>query len=142
MKTALSTLHTQHTLQHIAVSSIILPRASLPALPPFPSTYPGIPADDSDILVCFASSGGQLWAYALPTIEGYYSGVGDLFSALVLAFHGDDFSKSVGRALHVVQMVLLKTSLTAGKDMRSRELRLVQEQPHILAEHIWPAKLL
>ncbi|KAJ9096079.1 hypothetical protein QFC21_005444 [Naganishia friedmannii] len=45
------------------------------------------------VLACFAStktSGSdtlQTFGFALPTVEGYFSGVGDLFSALVLGFY-------------------------------------------------------
>jgi len=62
------------------------------------------------------------WAFALPTIRAYFSGVGDLFSAMVLA-HFDtphasskgtpSFTQAVSRALLTVQQILLRTHLFA-----------------------------
>lgn len=102
---------------------------------------------EDEILVCFAStrpkqeqySEGdadampETYGYALPTIRGYYSGVGDLFSALVLGHYKDQRSlsaakeekeggsgsgsgktleRAVSLALLGVQIVLLKTHLS------------------------------
>jgi pyridoxine kinase len=114
--------------------------------------------EDEELLLCFASSssapsqpngsaraaaadddddgGLESYAFALPTVQGYYSGVGDLFSALVLGFYdpsslgtqakripngqphaADDdaelppFPRAVGKALAAVQQVLLKTHI-------------------------------
>jgi pyridoxine kinase len=102
---------------------------------------------EDEILVCFAStrpkqeqcSEGdadampETYGYALPTIRGYYSGVGDLFSALVLGHYKDKRSldaakeekeggsgsgsgktleRAVSLALLGVQIVLLKTHLS------------------------------
>jgi pyridoxine kinase len=78
---------------------------------------------DEDVLVCFASSvsaSGELstWAFALPTVNGYFSGVGDLFSAMVLAYFRPDsklamppFPHAVSKALLTVQQILLRTHL-------------------------------
>jgi pyridoxine kinase len=118
--------------------------------------------EDEELLLCFASSssapsqpngsaraaaaaadddadgGLESYAFALPTVQGYYSGVGDLFSALVLGFYnpsslgtqtkripngqphvGDadvdaelpPFRRAVGKALAAVQQVLLKSHI-------------------------------
>jgi pyridoxine kinase len=103
---------------------------------------------EDEILICFAStrpkqeqsSEGdadampETYGYALPTIRGYYSGVGDLFSALVLGHYKDQRSppqdaakeekeekegrsgrtleRAVSLALLGVQIVLLKTHLS------------------------------
>ena len=61
------------------------------------------------------------WAFALPTIRGYFSGVGDLFSAMVLAHYDNPESQSdlptfphaVSKALLTVQQILLRTHLYA-----------------------------
>lgn len=51
------------------------------------------PKEDLTLLLCFASTKianddmPQTYAFALPQIEGYFSGVGDLFSALLLGFY-------------------------------------------------------
>jgi pyridoxine kinase len=98
---------------------------------------------EDEILVCFASTRSknpgyampETYGYALPTIRGYYSGVGDLFSALVLGHYKDQRSldaakeekeekeeeegrsgrtleRAVSLALLGVQIVLLKTHLS------------------------------
>lgn len=76
-----------------------------------------------DVLVCFASSctDGRIetFAFALPTIRGYFSGVGDLFSALTLGHYKNleeapshtPLVHAVSKALLGVQQVLLKTHL-------------------------------
>lgn len=134
---ALSRLHTDHSLPHITLSSLPLPvsliqRLELPAPPssytsllpePAPPWYDAVgkgnPSDE--VLVCFASSytNGKLdtWAFALPTIRGYFSGVGDLFSAMTLAhFDGartdhnlPPLPYAVSKALLTVQQILLRT---------------------------------
>lgn len=152
LSSALRILHDKHNLEHIAVSSISLPD-QIPDLPSPPSTYTDLLdrslSASSETLLCFASSRkGELVAFALPSLEGYFSGVGDLFSALVLAFYEDDFAGAVGRALHVVQAILLGTAAgrfskevtSLGRGMRERELRIVQAQSHILASHRWPGR--
>jgi pyridoxine kinase len=128
LNAALIQLHTEHSLPHIAFSSIPLPISivstlSLPAPPQqydrlLPTPHPpwfnavGVGAPDEDVLVCFASSfvDGQL--------DGYFSGVGDLFSAMVLAhFHPAQTSPlpalphAVSKALLAVQQILLRTHL-------------------------------
>lgn len=60
--------------------------------------------DEPMVLACFAStktSGSdslQTYGFALPTVEGYFSGVGDLFSALVLGFFKNETSSEVDSA--------------------------------------------
>ena len=136
---SLHRLHTVSSVSHIAVSSIPL-RFSLVAplrLPPPPASYTRLLPDvtpplydafgvgdvDDEVLVCFAStwSNGRMdtWAFALPTIRGYFSGVGDLFSALVLAHFDSPESSSalpplahaVSKSLLAVQQILLQTHL-------------------------------
>jgi pyridoxine kinase len=76
---AMAGLHAKHGLKHIAVSSMVLPKRPVPDLPAFPANYPGTDTDSPDMLVCIAGSeDGEIWGFALPTIEGYFSGVGDL----------------------------------------------------------------
>ncbi|GHJ87807.1 hypothetical protein NliqN6_4209 [Naganishia liquefaciens] len=180
---ALDTLHSSpHSVPHVAISSIPLPRRLVESLglPPPPEEYtallpkegtveqlrtwgyPGLEQDaglkqkltdgirDSKeqeeepmVLACFASTKTadsaalQTYGFALPTVEGYFSGVGDLFSALVLAFFKkeliadafDDlantdnerdssrpdnlppFAAAVSKALLGVQQILLQTHL-------------------------------
>ncbi|KAK8864530.1 pyridoxal kinase [Kwoniella newhampshirensis] len=139
LHTALHQLHTTSSLPHVAFSSIPLPISlvdslSLPSPPasytrllpdPLPQWYDaaGVGAPEDEVLVCFASTwaDGKMdtWAFALPTIRGYFSGVGDLFSAMVLAHFQNPDSVSelpplphaVSKALLAVQQILLRTHL-------------------------------
>ncbi|KAK4689995.1 hypothetical protein P7C73_g79, partial [Tremellales sp. Uapishka_1] len=100
-----------------------------------PSVHPpwydavGVGAPEDEVLVCFASTllpttqAMETYAFALPTIRGYFSGVGDLFSAMVLAHFQrpeneteerdqlPDLPHAVSKALLTVQQILLKTHL-------------------------------
>lgn len=140
LHSALDKLHA--VVPHIAVSSISLPLPNDLVLPPPPASY--TPVSTTGMLLCIASSrGSQRTIFGLPAIDGYFSGVGDLFSALVLAhFSGEAesyFAKAVSRALHTVQMILTQTHIKAkGSTMRDRELRIVQEQHHITSGLEWP----
>ncbi|WWC62124.1 pyridoxal kinase [Kwoniella dejecticola CBS 10117] len=139
LHTALHQLHTANSLPHVAFSSIPLPISlvtslDLPSPPdsylrllpnPLPPWYDavGVGQPEDEILVCFASSwkDGHMttWAFALPTIRGYFSGVGDLFSAMVLAHFNNPESQSslpplphaVSKALLTVQQILLRTHI-------------------------------
>ncbi|OCF32990.1 pyridoxal kinase [Kwoniella heveanensis CBS 569] len=141
LRAALRHLHTTSNLPHIAFSSIPLPISLVASLdlPPPPESYlrllpnptppwydaVGIGEPEDEVLVCFASTwktnGDDMdtWAFALPTIRGYFSGVGDLFSAMVLAHFDNPDSRSqlpslphaVSKALLTVQQILLKTHI-------------------------------
>ncbi|WRT66510.1 pyridoxal kinase [Kwoniella shivajii] len=139
LHTALQQLHTVNSLPHVAFSSIPLPIAlvssmNLPCPPssytnllpnPIPPWYDAVGdgEPEDEVLVCFASSQEEehmeTWAFALPTIRGYFSGVGDLFSAMVLAHfenpdsHSDlpPLAHAVSKALLTVQQILLRTHL-------------------------------
>lgn len=130
LHSALETLH--RDVRHVAFSSIPLPsslvaRLALPGPPkaytrllpdqPLPWYNPAsTTAPEDDTLVCFASTLNQgslsTWAFALPTVQGYFSGVGDLFSAMVLAhYNSKSLSHAVSHALLAVQQILLQTHL-------------------------------
>ncbi|WVQ74020.1 pyridoxal kinase [Cryptococcus sp. DSM 104548] len=139
LREALHHLHTTSPLPHIAFSSIPLPIALVSSLtlPPPPESYTrllphplppwydaiGVGEPEDEILVCFASSwvDGQMetHAFALPTIRGYFSGVGDLFSAMVLAHFKNSQAETdlpplafaVSKALLTVQQILLRTHI-------------------------------
>lgn len=84
-----------------------------------------------DGLLCISSSPSEKKIYTVTQIEGYFSGVGDLFSAMILARYQGDLSLAVGQALNTVQNILKSTD--AGIDMASRELRIVQN-PHFITD--------
>ena len=81
-------------------------------------------------LLCVASSPNETKTFAIPPIKGYFTGVGDLFSAMVLARYQGDLSLAVGQALNTVQNILKSIH---GTDMASRELRIVQN-PHYITD--------
>ena len=89
---ALEILHNQYNIPHVVISSIPL-EAWLFPLPPSIQPDPNVPH-----LLCITSSrptpdmpsnsSSIVHVQCVPLIPGYFSGVGDLFSALVLAhFH-------------------------------------------------------
>lgn len=90
LQTALRLLHQVYTVPNIVISSIPLRDWLLECLPE--DIRPGTASDDG-YLLCISSSAthtegsgtSSVHAATVPTIPGYFSGVGDLFSALVLA---------------------------------------------------------
>lgn len=139
LHSSLRQLHVEHSVPHIVLSSIPLPISlvstlNLPSPPSsyahlLPASHPpwydavGRGSQDDEVLICFASTWTDehmdTWGFALPTIRGYFSGVGDLFSAMVLAHFENSESRSdlpslphaVSKALLTVQQVLLRTHL-------------------------------
>jgi pyridoxine kinase len=98
LQRALDILHKQHRVPNVVISSIPLKPWLSSVLPP--SICPQSPSGPSHLL-CISSSLSTLpnghiptvdtsivHAQCVPLIPGYFSGVGDLFSALLLAhFH-------------------------------------------------------
>lgn len=134
-------LHETYSIPHIIITSFNLPPSSAnPSLPspPFPyldrlATSPSShPVESYPTLTSVASSytpGSPLntTLFSFPLIPGYFSGVGDLFSALTLAHFNPQagenaLAKAAGKALFSTQMVLLSTHLRAeayGEDAGS-----------------------
>jgi len=85
---ALEILHGQYEVPHVVISSIPLASWLSSCLPPSVQ-----PTSDDPHLLCItssrpttaASSSSTIYVQSVPLIPGYFSGVGDLFSALVLA---------------------------------------------------------
>ncbi|KAG8221132.1 Ribokinase-like protein [Butyriboletus roseoflavus] len=104
---ALRKLHDIYCVRNVVISSIPLSKlsASLPSylLPPMQSSNGSI-HDEQSYLICIASSvndndnlGGSLstvYAGCVELIPGYFSGVGDLFSALLLGHYTPQNSAS------------------------------------------------
>ncbi|TFK75044.1 Ribokinase-like protein [Pluteus cervinus] len=90
LQTALKLLHEQYQVPNVVISSIPLKPWLLSALPQSIQ-----PPPDSDYLLCISSSSStdpisptsQVHTQCVPLISGYFSGVGDLFSALLLAHY-------------------------------------------------------
>lgn len=155
LRDAIRKLHEEYQVPNVVVSSIPMK----PWLAEFlPEEIPkGQPTD----LLCISSSRSApgnnpvVHACTVPLIPGYFSGVGDLFSALVLAHFDPDgespLPDAVGKALSkthsIVQLThahaqsLGKADRTTTDDeldkedpmrlvrrMRGRELRLIQGQ--------------
>lgn len=96
LRRALTILHVDHQVPNVVISSIPL-RAWLRDALPVHISPPLTEVDsDTDYLVCICSSLSstdgkdnnslsRVYARCIPSLPGYFSGVGDLFSALVLA---------------------------------------------------------
>lgn len=161
LRDAIRKLHEEYQVPNVVVSSI-------PMKPWLAQFLPAeIPKSQSIDLLCISSSRGNpgknsaVHACTVPLIPGYFSGVGDLFSALILA-HFDPDGKSplpdaVGKALSKTHDIIQLTNAHAQtldeadrtttddeldrKDpmrlvrrMRGRELRLIQGQDIIRGE--------
>ncbi len=99
LRRALEKLHNQYHIPNVVISSIPLETWLYSALP-----LAIRPASDAPHLLCVASSrmtsqktlNSVVHAQCVPFIPGFYSGVGDLFSALVLAhFHPEETPQNV-----------------------------------------------
>ena len=115
---ALTILHTTYAVPNVVISSIPIKQWLLDLLPshihPPTSTASEIPA----FLLCIAScknadtssppSPSSVFAGTVPVIPGYFSGVGDLFSALVVGHYDRKSQPAVGLA-DAVSLALTKT---------------------------------
>ncbi|KAJ3555582.1 hypothetical protein NM688_g2496 [Phlebia brevispora] len=96
LRRAVKILHEEYSVPNVVVSSIPLKAWLKDALPRELQPPPGEHDPDVDFLLCIVSSvdlpskSGALSTVhtrVVPCIPGYFSGVGDLFSALVLAHY-------------------------------------------------------
>jgi pyridoxine kinase len=97
LKAALSSLHELYDLPYVVLSSVRFP-------------------DSPDTLYCAGStrSTGRIFVITFPRLSPHFEGVGDVFSALVLANFdtegGDDaLSNAVLRAIRTLRAILLRT---------------------------------
>lgn len=155
LRDAIRKLHEEYQVPNVVVSSI-------PMKPWLEKSLPeGVPTGLETELLCISSSRSHpekssvVHACTVPLISGYFSGVGDLFSALVLAHFDPDgrspLPDAVGKALSKTHEIVEITDAYAQtldeadrtstddeldeKDpmrlvrrMRGRELRLIQGQ--------------
>ncbi|KIY72037.1 Ribokinase-like protein [Cylindrobasidium torrendii FP15055 ss-10] len=120
LRSAISTLHKEYQVPNVVVSSIPLYPWLLAALP---SAIADLVGKSGEHLLCIASSYDSqdisVYAGCVPTIPGYFSGVGDLFSALLLGFYNSPslhipagatpLASAVSQALTKTHAVLCKT---------------------------------
>ncbi|TRM58776.1 Ribokinase-like protein [Schizophyllum amplum] len=153
LRAAFRVLHERYHVPHVVLSSIPLTPWLLDALPPSLR-----PASGTEQLLCLTSSihGQAVHARCVPLIPGYFSGVGDMFSALTLAHFVPEsgegaISRAASYALAKTHAVLQRTHeyalglpederqptddekdvvepLRKTRRMRGRELRLIQSQ--------------
>jgi len=125
LRTALRSLHQEHGVPNVVISSLVLQDTQLPEYLTKPD-YPANPLYAPGYILCVASTtaeggaGGDIsrvHAIAVPKINGYFSGVGDLFSALLVA-HYDPSTSNDGhtpiswaatKAVNTIHAVLLQT---------------------------------
>jgi pyridoxine kinase len=159
LRRAFKILHEEYHVQNVVISSIPLGAWLKAALPP--SLAAGLGSVSSHLL-CISSSAAPnsatlstVHAQTVELLPGYFSGVGDLFSALLLAHYIPNGPPSVARAAsqaltktHAMLRLTYEHSETLPEDerqatddekdladplrkvrrMRGRELRLVQGQ--------------
>lgn len=120
LRQAIKTLHDEHHVPNVVISSIPLKSWLLNAIPSGirPDSVTNIDDCEDAFLLCVSSSKqpGQdqspvVHAQCVPCIPGYFSGVGDLFSALVLAHYQPDIEHASGATplAHAVSLALAKT---------------------------------
>jgi pyridoxine kinase len=121
LQQALTILHTEYHVPNVVISSIPLRRWLRAALPTNIQPPTGEDVSDADYLMAIVSSTSSsssdrslstVYARHVSCLPGYFSGVGDLFSALVLAHYqpttgtGDS---SVSPISYAVSQALTKT---------------------------------
>ncbi|KAI0364540.1 Ribokinase-like protein [Pilatotrama ljubarskyi] len=157
LRQAIRMLHNTYRVPHVVISSIPLK----PWLTEFLPGHLRPPQDsaDADYLACIASSrtdgASAVFAKCFPCLPGYFSGVGDLFSALVLAHFDKSRDSPLAHAAsqavsqtHAILSLTHEAALALPEDerqatdeeldarepmrkikrMRGRELRLIQGQ--------------
>ena len=110
----LDILHHKYQVPHVVISSIPLRQWLRGILPPNDHPIP-TEEDAEDQLLCMTSSRvpGQdiessVHSACVPLIPGYFSGVGDLFSALILG-HYDTSLSGAEPLVQAVELALTKT---------------------------------
>ncbi|SJX62894.1 related to pyridoxal kinase [Sporisorium reilianum f. sp. reilianum] len=102
LKQVILTLHRKHKVPHVIITSIELPDADLAAIGAHKNLADGRPAmlqvgSSCDIAVDASGERQEpnvtadelhIWSIQFPEVQGYFSGVGDMFAALTLGrFH-------------------------------------------------------
>ncbi|KAH3668236.1 hypothetical protein OGAPHI_001990 [Ogataea philodendri] len=138
---ALQTLHTEHHVKHVVVSSLFLCADKL-GLDPDP--------DHDDCFYCCVSSTDMAApiVFAIPKLDSYFTGVGDLFSALLVdrLYRLNDLAQAANQVQTVMAEVLgltrqmcwealgttVKGKIGDAATMKECELRVVEAR-HLYA---------
>ncbi|KAH7326814.1 Ribokinase-like protein [Rhizoctonia solani] len=151
IRSALRSLHFDHGVRNVVVTSVVVREGSQLS---DEVTAAGLRAGSNYInngisdamnlkdeyILCIASSvhddpsiEPDVYALAVPRIKGYFSGVGDLFSALVLAhFHQAQFSNTNGSSPTTTKVVP-PLSRAASRALHTTHAVLRRTQKHALA---------
>lgn len=123
LKEALKGFHEKYRVKHIVLSSL------------FPETIKELSNDHENILCCVSSPGEDLAYFKVHTVEGHFTGVGDLFSCLLLDrfYRRNNILEATNEVLSVMKKVLQVTSRLSGSkgkindpSMKECELRLIE----------------
>lgn len=133
LQEALWRLHTEFNVPNVVISSIPITQARLSWIPEqfrlrnaLEETPGVIYSEDALICICSSYQGTTSTVYAttVPQIRGYFAGVGDLFSALILGHFqpaklGEEEDKTplsiaTSHALRTIHAILIKTSRAAS----------------------------
>ncbi|KAG7901927.1 hypothetical protein KL905_000833 [Ogataea polymorpha] len=100
LRRALATLHTEHQIKHVVISSLFLSAQQL-GLEAKGCIYCCVSSKDADGPILFE----------IPKLDSYFTGVGDLFSALLLdrLFRLQDVVLATNQVQSVMSRVLAKT---------------------------------
>ncbi|KIM34105.1 hypothetical protein M408DRAFT_60063 [Serendipita vermifera MAFF 305830] len=131
LRKALEMLHTEYRVPHVVISSLPITKQRATWLPTSLTSLSkplteGITWAEEGLL-CIASSRldssstSEVYTMAIPQIKGYFSGVGDLFSAMVLGhYYPEDRStnplaRAVCNAVRTTHAILRKTAIASAR---------------------------
>jgi pyridoxine kinase len=130
----LKILHTVYSVAHVVISSIPLKPWLTSALPST-ITHDITPFSSEEYLLCVSSSKiaddgmSSIQACAVPCLPGYFSGVGDLFSALVLAQFDPTHSPAQPPVTDTALSIATSLALTKTHAILSLTYQHVQNLP-------------
>ncbi|GMM31003.1 putative pyridoxal kinase [Martiniozyma asiatica (nom. inval.)] len=127
LKMALKKFHQKYKVKHVILSSL------------FPEKIKDIPIETENFFCCVSSidQPHDLIFYEINKVDGYFTGVGDLFSALLLdRIHKiDDILAAINQVLTVMKKVLQVTSSLGGgngvignQNMKESELKVIESK--------------
>ncbi|ODQ83061.1 hypothetical protein BABINDRAFT_159523 [Babjeviella inositovora NRRL Y-12698] len=148
LKRCLTYLHEEYNVRHVVISSLAL---EFPDEVQQRTTCDRADPTSSKSIFAVASSQGIVTLFKIPHIDSYFTGVGDLFSALLLdrvAKHKRAFAENVNEILSVMLDVLhvtnrlvirevgeaLRGTIGSAESMKHCELRIIECQQLYQAE--------